>query len=319
MSTALRAAALPGCDLSPEESASVVQLLEGTAGQALARGWPGPAARRLPERLLDFLDEFSATESAGGAVIRGFPVDDVLIGPTPGHWREAAERTSTTVHERYLSAVASVLGQVFAFRALQGGRLVQDLLPITGHEYEKSGSSSRSLLDLHTEDAFHPNRCDYLGLLCLRNVDEIPTTYAELEPSTLPADVLDVLFQPRFTIEPDPTHLLLDNPQPTALLWGAKARPYLRVDDSFTHPLPGDADAERALAALIGSLAQAERAVTLHAGDVLFIDNHLAVHGRRPFKARYDGTDRWLKRVNVTRDLRRSRALREPATSRVLG
>jgi hypothetical protein len=23
------------------------------------------------------------------------------------------------------------------------------------------------------------------------------------------------------------------------------------------------------------------------------------VHGREPFQARYDGTDRWLKRVNV--------------------
>jgi L-asparagine oxygenase len=223
------------------------------------------------------------------------------------------------MHERYLTALAGVLGQVFAFRALQGGRLVQDLLPIPGQEDEKSGNSSRSLLDLHTEDAFHPNRCDYLGLLCLRNIDGVPTSYAELDPSALRADVLDVLFQARFTIEPDPTHPLLENPGAVALLWGTRARPYLRVDDYFTHALAGDTEGERALGALTDALARAERGVTLHAGELLFIDNHLAVHGRRPFSARYDGTDRWLKRVNVTRDIRRSRALREAAASRVLG
>jgi hypothetical protein len=36
------------------------------------------------------------------------------------------------------------------------------------------------------------------------------------------------------------------------------------------------------------------------------------VHGRKPFKARHDGTDRWLKRLDVTLDLRKSRAARPP-------
>ena len=68
----------------------------------------------------------------------------------------------------------------------------------------------------------------------------------------------------------------------------------------------------------MAALSAAERAITLRPGDAVFVDNHLAVHGRRPFKARYDGTDRWLKRVSVTRDLRRSRALRDTPDSRLL-
>jgi len=315
---ALEAPALPAYDLSPGETASILQLLGSPVAGALAQGRPRPVTRRLPERLLDFLDEFPLTEPAGGIIIRGFPVNDAEIGPTPGHWRDAAERTSTITHERFLLTVASALGEVFAFRALQDGRLVQDLLPMAGQEDEKSGNSSRSLLDLHTEDAFHPNRCDYLGLLCLRNIDGTPTSYAELAPSTIAPDLLEVLFQPRFTIKPDATHPELAKPEPTAVLWGARARPYLRIDDYFTEPLPGDTVAGRALAALTDSLAKAERAVTLCPGETVFIDNHLAVHGRRPFKARYDGSDRWLKRVSVTRDLRRSRALRASASSRLL-
>jgi len=34
--------------------------------------------------------------------------------------------------------------------------------------------------------------------------------------------------------------------------------------------------------------------------------------------ANYDGTDRWLKRINLTRDLRKSRASRLTADSRII-
>ena len=37
------------------------------------------------------------------------------------------------------------------------------------------------------------------------------------------------------------------------------------------------------------------------------MDNDLVVHGRVPFQARYDGTDRWLKRSSVRVSGRRSR------------
>lgn len=318
MTTAVEGLALPAYDLSPEESASITEVLQGPAGDALARGHPGPATRRLPERLLDYLYEFQLTEPAGGVVIRGFPVDSAGIGPTPGHWREAAQRTSTIIHERYLLALASVLGEVFAFRVLQDGRIVQDLLPIAGYEQEKSGNSSRSVLDLHTEDAFHPHRCDYLGLLCLRNLDRTPTTYAELVPAGIPPDMLEILFQPRFTLEADSTHGRPGKSEPVALLWGARDRPYLRIDAGFTEPLPGDTAAGLALAAITDALEKSRQAITLRPGEAVFIDNHLATHGRPPFQARYDGTDRWMKRVSVTRNLRRSRELRTASSSRVL-
>jgi alpha-ketoglutarate-dependent taurine dioxygenase len=56
----------------------------------------------------------------------------------------------------------------------------------------------------------------------------------------------------------------------------------------------------------------------LEPGDFCFIDNFQAVHGRKPFKARFDGTDRWLRRINVVRDLRKSRDSRLSAAGRVL-
>jgi alpha-ketoglutarate-dependent taurine dioxygenase len=58
--------------------------------------------------------------------------------------------------------------------------------------------------------------------------------------------------------------------------------------------------------------------VALLPGECLFIDNYKAVHGRSSFKARFDGTDRWLKRINIARDLRKSRSFRSAPASRMI-
>lgn len=58
--------------------------------------------------------------------------------------------------------------------------------------------------------------------------------------------------------------------------------------------------------------------VVLTPGDICFLDNYQVVHGRKPFQARFDGTDRWLRRLNIARDLRRSREYRLSADSRVV-
>jgi L-asparagine oxygenase len=46
----------------------------------------------------------------------------------------------------------------------------------------------------------------------------------------------------------------------------------------------------------------------LTTGDLLVVDNLLAVHGRSPFAARFDGSDRWLQRAFVVSDLAPSTA-----------
>jgi L-asparagine oxygenase len=48
--------------------------------------------------------------------------------------------------------------------------------------------------------------------------------------------------------------------------------------------------------------------VALEAGDLLIVDNSVAVHGRSPFTPRFDGTDRWVQRAFVVADLTASEA-----------
>jgi alpha-ketoglutarate-dependent taurine dioxygenase len=80
----------------------------------------------------------------------------------------------------------------------------------------------------------------------------------------------------------------------------------------------GDRDAEEALEALVKGIEEHIVEEVLQPGSFLFIDNYRTVHGRKAFTAQYDGTDRWLKRINITRDLRRSRAARTFISSRVI-
>ena len=82
---------------------------------------------------------------------------------------------------------------------------------------------------------------------------------------------------------------------------GSRQAPYIRLDPYFTTPL--DDDASAALKALAQTIDDNLQEVILQPGDCFFIDNYRIVHGRKAFKARYDGTDRWLKRVSITTDL----------------
>jgi L-asparagine oxygenase len=172
------------------------------------------------------------------------------------------------------------------------------------------------VLELHTEDAAHPARADYLGLLCLRNDDKIPTVYSSLRQARLDPAAIQVLLQPRFTMQTEPAHApTLGEVQQVPVLFGHPDRPYIAYDGLY---LSGrDPEATEALAHLTASLEASAIDVLLAPGDVVWIDNFTAVHGRRPFPARYDGRDRWLLRQHVWGP-RRSRPWRASPGSPVI-
>jgi alpha-ketoglutarate-dependent taurine dioxygenase len=64
-----------------------------------------------------------------------------------------------------------------------------------------------------------------------------------------------------------------------------------------------DAEAQVALQELTANVERRQRGTVLESGDLLVLDNALVVHGRSPFAARFDGTDRWLQRSFVVADM----------------
>ena len=315
--------------LDDAEAAQVVGLVRelGAAGAEPAdatfydRSWRH--ALRLPERLRLFLAGFRRGEAAAACLVHGLPTDDAVLGPTPRHWDTPAGDRATLGHELFLGLCGLVLGEPFGWATLQSGRIVQNILPIVGDERRQNGYGSRALLEFHTEDGFHPQRCDYLLLLGLRNPDAVPTIVSSVRDVKLDPEDRAVLSQPRFLIFPDDEHVrqlqardpdhpalrrarqLLEAPDPVPVLFGDPADPYLRLDRPFMRCVGDDPVAERALDTLMAELERVQQDVVVRPGSLLVVDNYRAVHGRRSFDVRYDGTDRWLKKLTASRDLRR--------------
>ncbi len=64
-----------------------------------------------------------------------------------------------------------------------------------------------------------------------------------------------------------------------------------------------DSAAQDVLEWLESAIRESSRCVVLDAGDLMVVDNNVAVHGHTPFVARFDGTDRWIQRTFVVSDL----------------
>lgn len=242
-----------------------------------------------------------AEDGNGLLVLRGLPVDAREIGPTPSHWSD--RRHPTPSWDAALLALAALLGRPFGWEGQQAGRIVHDIVPSRGHELEQTGASSTVTLSPHTEDAFHPGRANLLVLGCVRNPDAVATTAASVRDARLSARDRERLCHPELPILPDDSYAEAQGsgaaPPTVATLWEIDGRLGLRYDPAYT-PLHDATTAFREAYARLGAaLDEATVAVTLAPGDVLVVDNDLVVHGRVPFRARYDGTDRWLKRVSV--------------------
>ena len=259
-----------------------------------------------------------------------------LLGDTPMHWR-VADAVDGPAYGHLLVLYASLFGDLIGWLTQQDGRVVTDVLPIPGLESSEVSSSSSKELGWHTEDAFSEARADRVALMCLRSRATVPTTLSYLDPAELPTEVLSVLHQPRFYVRPDTSHQSVadgdgelgqaadrlarrrSQPPLVPVLSGHPEAPVLRVDRDFTAAPQDDPEAAAALAALIAHLDENIYELPLEAGDIAVIDNRNAVHGRRPFRAYYDGKDRWLKRVNVVADLRRTRPERTDSATRIIG
>ncbi len=278
-------------------------------------------AVQLPSRIIRSLNEFKYLDNHNGIfLLRGFAIDDDQLEETPSIVGKEIDETSAAREGFMLMLLISLLGDAFGWSAQRNGALINNILPVKSHEGEQLSTGSMVDLDWHTEEAFHPYRADYLSLMCLRNPDNVPTIVGSLQDVKIDDKVKKILFEPRFIFHTDKNFQngLFDFAAPTAVFFGDINNPYVRIDPSFMNAIPGDEEGEYALREITAAFKEALYELPLQQGDVIFIDNYRVVHGRKAFRPRFDGTDRWLKRVNITSDLRKSRAMRRFHNSRII-
>jgi len=269
------------------------------------------ACRDLPVAVDEAIVRFASTSHRSGALlIRRAPVGD--LPPTPATPESAIDKDLST--EFTLLTVARRLGEPVGYVPEHGGRIVQNIVPTPTDADRQTSTSSRSNLMFHTETAFHPFRPRYLLLLCLRGDMSARTTLASVHEllDRLPAATVDLMLEPRFRTAVDASFLggrsnELGPARP--LVTGTRSEPTFVFDADLT--IGVDPEAEDVLVTLRDLIDEVTTSVVLEPGDLLVIDNNVAVHGRSPFPARFDGTDRWLQRAFVVADLAPSAAERE--------
>ncbi len=293
---------------------------------------------KLPTSVTEALSTLATGEGEIPAVLlSGNDLGPVVSVPTPRSFGEHESLTGTADGMIYL--LGALIGSPYCFASQQRGSLVLDVIPLRGCEEDQLGCSSTVALEWHNEDAFHPLRADFVILMCIRNDQQAATRLVFVDDVELEADVLDQLRQPQFTILPDVSHSYDYNLATSGIVDGSEevfagiartqrepARAAVLTEDSrqicvdFAYmpaELQSDA-ANAALRALRTAVERAGRSVALAEGDVLIFDNRRCLHGRDSFGARYDGADRWLRRLNVSRE--RSRVTEhglEPGTLRI--
>ncbi|SDN47849.1 TauD/TfdA family dioxygenase [Actinacidiphila guanduensis] len=307
--------------LTAPERAGLQALADGLAGPALVDdpGWQRQArdaGGRLPPRLAAALRSFRHDPGPEGTFTVGNLPVPAALPPTPAV-PESVERAAT-VPAALAVLLGAELGAVIAYREEKHGALVQNVVPVPALAGSQSNGGSVRL-EFHTENAFHPHRPDYVGLLCLRpaHEDQVGTQVASIRRALPLMDegCAAALREARYLTEAPPSFAGAGLSRPHPVLSGAPEDPDLRVDFHATRAL--DEGAQKALAQLREALWAVRADVVLRPGDMVFVDNRLVVHGRVAFTPRYDGTDRWLHRVFVHLDHRRTRASR-PGNGAVL-
>ncbi|MVA74107.1 TauD/TfdA family dioxygenase [Agrobacterium vitis] len=279
----------------------------------------------MPRSVRALVTEFKAEYLGAALRVGGFQIDDSQIGPTPGSTKPDPNRPIMR-EDIYLALMACCLGTPFSFASQQGGHLTQNIVPMKSAEFTQLGAGSKEELVWHTEDAFSDKRPDFILLFGMRNPQKAATTIAEF-PRETGEDDIRALFTKNFYFLPDSDHVnhlaeatseagrsahrrmqeMLRYPTEESILFGHQDRPYLRIDPQFMKPADINDKSVEAYNRLVERINNSQQDVVIEQGELLLVDNHRAVHGRRSFSARYDGTDRWLKKINVTQDFKRMR------------
>lgn len=273
----------------------------------------------LPGRIHHALIDFRRNETALGLVLRSLPIPFVQNRPTPLSY-SAPDEAPLDPDVAVFGLLATVLGEPIGFTTQQHGHLFNDIIPMAQNaDVPNISSGSMHEFQLHTEDAFHQFVPDYFCLLCIRNPDRVPVNLSGVNVNELDDQYVERLRRDRFLVAPNPLQEVeVREPEPKSILWGSNSDPYMRVNTALLDGATRDPEDRDALLALTEHLHRNMFQVTLQPGDALFLDNFRAVHGRSPYSPRFDGTDRWMKRLVVSIDVRKSREFRSSALSRIL-
>jgi L-asparagine oxygenase len=270
----------------------------------------------VPERVTRSLRDFRNREYGGAFMVEGIPLKDPLP-PTPSTPFGRAPIVNLG-SETYLALLATLVAEPFSYDGWDGGHLIHNKYAIPSHRTVQFGSNAVEFL-IHTETPFRSFSPDYLALLCLRtdHTGRAMTRLADLREiiESLDPSAQRILETDRFAFATDNPAVVIDGVGLTV------PRPIISVRDGrrvyeYVHDLLAvDAGSRQVLDRLKARVEACAINIMLEQGQLLFIHNTHMIHGRTAYEPAYDGTDRWLQRMLLSRrlfaedDIRESRLI----------
>jgi L-asparagine oxygenase len=262
-------------------------------------------AKFLPDQIKSKLDHFVKHGSETGfLLIRKIPMDIIPVTPTTNNQKKG----ETTFLAKVQAIFLQYMGEMIAYEAEGYGRLFQDVIPVEKMSKQQTSISSVEL-ELHTEQAFSELRPDILSLACLRGDPNAKTYILPVHKiiENVTPEEHDLLKQPLWYTSVDLSFKMNGN----EFIKGDIRGPLPILGNSnllFDQDLmKGTTPESCALIQKIIDIYKSCREMhCLQPGDIIFIDNNRAVHGRSSFSPKYDGKDRFLIRCFSTFDLEKS-------------
>lgn len=271
------------------------------------------AAGKLDGPTFDAMRHFAeSSNDYGTLLLRNVPIDSNLP-PTPHDGRRPGN--VSLLCEAIEVLLGCLLGEIFSYADEKEGLLIQNICPVPGQENLQENTGS-VFLEFHTEDSFHPFPPDYLILTCLRGdrSGQAVTVTASLGRvmDSLGKEVIESLVGLNYLIRSSSSFGASKYQKRTAFIGSPQKETGFVFDLNGMKPLSNDA--ARAMQYLLKELERETYGVCLRPGEAIVIDNNKACHARTGFQPYYDGHDRWLQRIFLSRDLSRVKGAFVPGT-----
>lgn len=273
-------------------------------------------SKNIPQRIRNDLLYFSKKGSKSGfLLIKNIDLGDKPIPKTPDN--NNSKIGEQTILARIQSMFINIIGEMISYEAEGYGRLFQDVVPVQAMSHNQTSIGSSVELEIHTEQAFSKLRPDILSLACIRG-DPLARTYI------LPLQYIiqhmeekerEMLRLPLWKTGVDLSFKLNGNEfiegdirGPLCIINGEKDDPQLIFDQDLMFGI--DEESDKLVKKIVDIYYNHRHYHNLQPGQIIFIDNNRAVHGRSPFSPKYNGNDRFLIRCFAVYDYNKSKYAR---------
>jgi len=275
---------------------------------------------QLPKNLTKQLNDFSINGTPTGfLLIKNIPIVNEELPNTPSS--NNCKIGETTILARIQSILLSSIAEMVSYEAEGYGRLFQDIIPIQTMANNQTSVSSNVELEIHTEQAFSKLRPDILSLSCLRGDKNALTHILPIQRiiENVTIEELQLMKQPLWNCGVDLSFKI----NGVDFIEGDIRGPFSIINEKnettqettllFDQDLMTgiNEEANIIIKRIVDIYYKNRISHNLKQGEILFVDNRRAVHGRSPFKPNYDGKDRFLIRCFATFDYDKSNYARQ--------